>query len=319
MNFAIATRYLSAAGACTAIACSDGTTTYTLVPAGTDATEQPPTPTLEAGLHRDGDELTLQTDSFTLAPGEEKYMCWTGTVPEAVKIRSYSKDGQPFVHHLVLANTTKQEAAGIRDCDATFQLSWRPLFAAGAGKVDLEFPPGVVNAVNGGAQLVTQLHLLNTSEREITDSVRLVMTTTEDEQTQNVQLAVFGNTDVALPPGQPTSLVTDCVNPATTRAIGFFPHMHMLGKSMTLEVGPTADDLHTLYERDPYDFNDQAIDTTDTVVDKGLHARLTCNYENTRQEMVTYGESSFNEMCFLIMFVVGTPTGCITGSAPLTQ
>ena len=113
--------------------------------------------------------------------------------------------------------------------------------------------------------------------------------------------------------------MTDCQNPATTRAIGFFPHMHMLGTSMTLEVGPTADSMQTLHRRDPYDFSDQAIDSTDTMVTAGSFTRLTCNYDNTRQETVTYGESSFNEMCFLIMFVVGAPTGCIKGSAPLTQ
>ncbi len=35
--------------------------------------------------------------------------------------------------------------------------------------------------------------------------------------------------------------------------------------------------------------------------------------------MVTYGESTFDEMCLLIMFAVGTPTACILGSAPLVQ
>ena len=34
---------------------------------------------------------------------------------------------------------------------------------------------------------------------------------------------------------------------------------------------------------------------------------------------VGYGESTFNEMCFLVMFAVGTPTACILGSAPLVQ
>jgi Copper type II ascorbate-dependent monooxygenase, C-terminal domain len=111
--------------------------------------------------------------------------------------------------------------------------------------------------------------------------------------------------------------VTDCQTPETTRVVGFFPHMHMLGTSMTLEVGPSADSVQSIYSRDPYDFNDQTIDGTDMVLEGGQHARLTCNYNNTRSEAVTYGESSLNEMCFLIMFVVGPPSGCIRGSAPL--
>lgn len=319
MEFPRATRYLTAVGTCLAMSCSNGTTTYTRPPITMSAEDAAPSDSVDAGLHRVGQDLVLQTDPFTLEPGQEKYMCWTRKIPGAVKVHSYSKDKQPFVHHLVLATTVKEEPEGIRECDAVFNLNWHPLFAAGAGKVDFAFPPGVVNPIDDGAQILTQLHLLNTSDRRITDSATLVMTTTDEEQTQPVQLAVFGNTDVDLPPGQSTSLVTDCQNPVTTRAVGFFPHMHMLGKSMTLEVGPAADDLQTLFRRDPYDFNDQAIDATDTMVTAGSHVRLTCNYDNTRQETVTYGESSFNEMCFLIMFVVGAPTGCISGSAPLTQ
>lgn len=321
MEFANATKCLIAAGALLAIACSAGTTRYSGLPDQDkpDDTAAKPKEVVEAGIRRTGDELVLQTDPFTLEPGQEKYMCFTARVPEAVKVQSFSKDKAPFVHHLVLATTIKEEPEGIRDCDATFQLNWRPLFAAGAGKVELAFPPGVVNSISDGAQTVTQLHLLNTSDRPITDSAKLVMTTTDDEQTQNVMLAVFGNTEVALPPGQASSLVTDCQNPATTRVVGFFPHMHMLGTSMTLEVGPTVDSMQTFYQRNPYNFNDQAIDSTDSMLTAGSHARLTCNYNNTRQNTVMYGESSFDEMCFLIMFVVGAPTGCITGTVPLSQ
>jgi hypothetical protein len=265
------------------------------------------------------DQLVLVTDPFTLEPGQEKYMCWTAKVDAAVKVRSYAKEPQPVVHHLVLATTTKEEPAGLRECDATFQLAWRPLFAAGAGKVELAFPPGVVNPVDQGAQLLVQLHLVNVSDHPVTDSAKLVMNLSEEAQTESVKFAVFGNTDIALPPGQDTQVVAECQNPVTTRVVGFFPHMHMLGTSMTLEFGPSADDMHTVYARAPYDFNDQRIDAMDMVLEQGQHARLTCNYKNTRQDMVTYGESTFNEMCFLIMFAVGTPTVCILGSAPLVQ
>jgi hypothetical protein len=319
MNFATATKYLSATGVCLAISCSDGTTTYTTPRVVMDDRDAAPSAASDAGLHRIGQDLVLETDPFTLEAGQEKYMCFTQKIPDAIKVHSYSKEKQPFLHHLVLATTVKEEAGGLQDCDATFQLNWRPLFAAGAGKVDFAFPPGVVNAIDSGAQILVQLHLLNTSDHRITDFAKLVMATTDEEQTQPVLLAVFGNTNINLPPGQSTSLVTDCQNPVTTRAVGFFPHMHMLGKSMTLEVGPDADSLQTLFRRDPYDFNDQAIDATDTMVTAGSHVRLTCNYDNTRQDTVTYGESSFDEMCFLMMFAVGAPTGCITGSVPLTQ
>jgi hypothetical protein len=67
------------------------------------------------------------------------------------------------------------------------------------------------------------------------------------------------------------------------------------------------------YQRDPYDFNEQWIDSIDMTIQSGTHARLTCSYNNTRSETVSYGESSFDEMCFLIVFTVGSPTACIAG------
>jgi hypothetical protein len=265
-------------------------------------------------FQRDGDQVTLESEPFTIQPGEEKYMCWTTTSPDALKVASYFKSAQPYVHHLVFATPTKMEPEGIRDCDAAFQLSWSPLFAAGAGDVELKFPAGVVQSIGKGAQMLMQLHLVNTSDKPVTDTVKLTMTTTDAEDTQSVRFAVFGDTDVSLPPGEEQSVVAECQTPATTRVVGFFPHMHLLGTSMRLELGASADDMQTFYERTPYDFNDQRIDSTDTMMQGGLHARLTCNYKNTTQNTVVYGESTFNEMCYLIVFVVGAPTGCIRGS-----
>ena len=88
---------------------------------------------------------------------------------------------------------------------------------------------------------------------------------------------------------------------------------------MTFEMGATASDMHMVYQRTPYDFNDQRVDQTDMMIDANAHVRVTCNYQNTRQDAVTFGESSFNEMCFLVLFVVGGPTGCVQGSAALTS
>ena len=97
MKSARATGYLSMACACALISCGQDDSNQRSG-AGTNL------PPMEAGspmpgLHRDGNQLTLQTDQFTLQPGQEKYMCWTTRASEAVKVASFSKDAQPFVHH----------------------------------------------------------------------------------------------------------------------------------------------------------------------------------------------------------------------------
>jgi hypothetical protein len=244
-------------------------------------------------------------------------MCWTTRTAEAVKVAAFSKDPQSFVHHVVLASTTREEPDGMRECDGAFQISWLPLFAAGAGRVELAFPDNVVNPINENVQLVVQLHLLNTGEEPVTDSAAIVMELSDAEATENVIIGAFGNTDINLLPGQLGQVVVDCQNPSSTRVVGFFPHMHKLGTSMTLELGPTMDSLQMIYERAPYDFNEQRIDGTDMMLDGNSQVRVTCNYDNTTQQTVTYGESTNDEMCWLVLFLVGTPAACVLGSAPI--
>lgn len=45
--------------------------------------------------------------------------------------------------------------------------------------------------------------------------------------------------------------------------------------------------------------------------------RVTCNYDNTTQQAVTYGQSTNDETCWLVLLLVGSPTGCVLGSAPI--
>jgi len=53
-------------------------------------------------------------------------------------------------------------------------------------------------------------------------------------------------------------------------------------------------------------------------VNAGDVTRVTCNYENTTDETITFGESTKNEMCFLVGFAAdraGTG-GCTVGTFP---
>jgi hypothetical protein len=303
--------FMSVAGACVLIACGPaGSRTRG---AGGTGGADPSTP----GLHRNGNQLTLRTDRFTLEPQQEKYVCWTTRASEAVKVASFSKAVQPFVHHLVLTTTTN-EPDGMRDCDGTFKLGWRPLFAAGAGEVNLAFPDNVVIPINQDAQLQVELHLLNSSNEPVTDSTAVVMNLSDAAAPENALFGVVGNTEVNLPPFSESKVVADCPVARNTRVVGFFPHMHKLGTAMTFDLGPTADNLRRVYARNPFSFHDQRIDGTDMMLEANSQMRLTCSYNNTTPQAVRYGESTYDEMCYLILFVVGSPTACIRGPLPIS-
>jgi hypothetical protein len=100
-----------------------------------------------------------------------------------------------------------------------------------------------------------------------------------------------------------------------------FPHMHYLGRKQTLELGPDPNNFSAVYTRDPYDFEQQTIDPIELNLTPGMAARLTCSYDNNRDETITYGESTNNEMCFAIGFTVasgpaaGLGGGCFGASS----
>jgi hypothetical protein len=83
--------------------------------------------------------------------------------------------------------------------------------------------------------------------------------------------------------------------------------------SLTLEMADGAGTFHSIYSRNPYDFNNQYLDSSPLDIPKGAKTRITCTYDNTTSQTVTFGESTFNEMCYFVTFITGidSPQGCV--------
>lgn len=99
--------------------------------------------------------------------------------------------------------------------------------------------------------------------------------------------------------------------PKTARMVALLPHMHLMGTSLTFELGASEDDMKMVYARDPWDFDRQTIDNFDMTLEEGLHTRTTCKYNNTTDKTITYGESTFDEMCFMGAFFAGEFINCV--------
>jgi hypothetical protein len=264
-----------------------------------------------AGLHWENGKLTFRTEPFSVAPGEESYLCWAVNLEQDVKIDAFDFAGVPVVHHFMLSQTIAPEPDGWSVCEGLLKPTWRPIFTAGAGANALRLPSGVAHELKAGSQLVVQLHLVNTQVKDVTNVAEIAMKATEAADTEAVQIGGFGSFQISLPPAQTSSITSECTLPRTSRLVALMPHMHQLATSMKLELGTSKDDLQLIYSRDPWNFDQQTIDSLDTTLTEGRFARLTCNYDNTTDRTITYGESSFDEMCFLGIFWVGEPTNCV--------
>lgn len=296
------------------VACSAGGETRPAAPEAIDKTDQTP------GIRHVGGEVVFRTDQFTLEPGQERFLCYAQTLKEDVVVDGYTKPAQAFVHHMVFAKTSGTEPEGLSDCDVLFRFTWEPLFLAGAGASQIDFPNGVAQVMPAGTRLLSQLHLLNASTKPVTDSAEIHLHPSPIQNPRPMAAYALGNFDVSLPPNQASVVESVCTIPETTNFVAAFPHMHRLGTSLTFEVGPSADRLTKVFERDPYNFDDQHLDLLNLTLNAGDVTRVTCHYENTTDRTVSFGESTSNEMCFLVGFAADRPSmgGCVVGSFPGT-
>ena len=81
-----------------------------------------------------------------------------------------------------------------------------------------------------------------------------------------------------------------------------FPHMHQLGASLELSTLREGGTSEMRYRIDPWRFGDQPMDPVDFIVKPGERLQTRCTWDNTTERRVTFGESSFDEMCFMVLF-----------------
>jgi hypothetical protein len=257
--------------------------------------------------------FSLKTPTVTVAAGQERYVCYAKTLDSDLAVDRFDYAVVPFVHHVFFSRTLAPETEGLSECDVLFKTTWIPLFVAGKGSDTLQYPNGAASVLPKGTQLVIQLHLLNTSSTDAAASVGIDMKLTNEANPAPVGLYAFGTQVISLAPNSKGSVSYECTPTQDVVTFTDFAHMHKLGTSLTLEVADGSGAFHTVYSRDPYDFNAQYLDSTPLQIPKGTKTRITCNYNNTTSKMVTFGESTTDEMCFLATFVKGidAPRGCV--------
>ena len=117
------------------------------------------------------------------------------------------------------------------------------------------------------------------------------------------------------------SATTSCTRPIRQEAtvMGVAGHMHLLGRSIRIEVNPGRADARTLLDIGTWDFdNQQARPVRPVRIGPGDEVRVTCRHDQALRDVlpafdgqeeryVVWGEGSTDEMCLGILQVTGTP------------
>lgn len=264
-------------------------------------------------------DFEMQSAEYTLDPGEERYICTTMRVPEAVNLQDFAIGDYVGVHHMFFAKSIVPGEDGVFDCPELFRVTWLPLFTTGNGATTLELPEGSAFELEADDQLVMQLHLTNTTAEPLTERVTVQARTLPNEELESVSnLYAFGTTQIDIPARSKHVVTHDCVMKKNLDTFVLFPHMHYLGERVTFEVGPSEEQFETVYDGS-WNFDEQELIPTDIQLREGDFTRLSCHYDNPFDHPVGYGESTFEEMCFFSFFAQGGDPldGCVDLSGGL--
>jgi hypothetical protein len=246
-----------------------------------------------------GDEgwETLIDSSWTLARESEGYWCARKTVSEEIWVGAFRALAPPGTHHTVV---TVEDATGPDDTGPCGPGSLGPdmLFASGVGTDDLSFPEGVAVKVPAGKQILLNLHLFNTTPEEMKGvSGTLVRKRTPSASLKEAELVLAGTLAVLLPPNQETTLSGSCAFGGDATVVTVWPHMHQLGTHQKVVHHAAAGEA--VWHDAAFSFAEQTnYPIPSSVVKAGESVEVLCTWKNTHPTLVTFGDSSTQEMCF---------------------
>ncbi|MBI4819881.1 MAG: hypothetical protein HY791_26645 [Deltaproteobacteria bacterium] len=264
----------------------------------------------------EADKLDLLTQEFTIAPGDDKMYCeFIDYSDDDVAIRAFDSRQGEGGHHLLLLTTSNRRPNGtVEDCsDRAAMADMRPLI------LPLDLPEGHAVRLTKGMQFVFQLHYVNTfTEPLLIRDVARLEKTPIDQVTHWV--APFATNDALFEvnPKAEGEKTFDCtVDAEGLELILLGGHMHENGTLFDVQIGPTTEQLTSLYYVDPWraEFRDTPPITTlfDSPVPlpKGTVVRTSCKWKNATDKKLEFP----HEMCSTFGYLRGaqSPWICDTG------
>jgi hypothetical protein len=245
----------------------------------------------------------LISGAWSLQPDSENYVCVRQTVTTDTYIKTIVPVAPVGTHHFVLMIGDPTGPDGITNCDSS--LTEPAIFASGVGVQPLTMPDGVAIHLVAGQQLLLNLHLFNTGDQMLSGTSGIeFMPSDPVDAAHSAGVVLAGKTlGLTVAVGSSTQDAT-CTTPTAGQTMfAIAPHMHLLGTHLAATYNNVS-----LFDSD-YSFDDQQfVPITPTVTTTNGKLHVTCSYTNYTGDVVKFGESTLDEMCFAITFAYPAPT-----------
>ena len=299
---------------------------------------------------------TVQFGPIQVSPGEENTQCIVVPLGNTGSIHV----GQihdllgTASHHMILYKVAAQATQATPFACQPFQgalnpANGNPLIISQKADDTLTLPQGVAFTLDPNQMVRLEMHYINANP---TQTVTLVTTSTlttipDADYKYDASFLFIGDPQITIPPNATfTTGEQYFALPAQYNSSIFFAlpddyaqsqffaitgHEHQLGTDVTVSLAADANDPGTpIYDVPGWLWSEPATVTADPpfTVPSGGGFRFTCNWTNTTDETVKFGESANNEMCFFwayyfpsqgasVCFTSGGLSACCPGASPL--
>jgi hypothetical protein len=266
----------------------------------------------DAGPSVDAQTITASVGPIPLMSNEETTVCITMRLPntEAVYIPRITVNLAPGSHHLVVYRSmATEENLTPTPCTAfqgILQGQAVPLMISERPADDLTFPQGVALKIQPHQMIELEAHYINTGATAI-QGMGAAHFETVPVTTANViesDLAFFGTLGIVIPPGQQSNGPIFVAGKAGTHGFALTTHQHRLGTEFKIWAANSASDTNHAPVADTTDWANPPLYRLSPELDfNGSNGvAYQCTWNNTTGQIVTFGESALQEMCFMWMY-----------------
>jgi Copper type II ascorbate-dependent monooxygenase, C-terminal domain len=273
------------------------------------------------GVWDPGGEITTYEGAMgpiTVQPGAESTQCITVRLgnPEGAFVRRFRAALSQGSHHMIVyrSNQTTEDTTP-KNCQGFSGLlsGEHPIFIAQQAESQLEFPRDEANKpvgleIEADQMVKIEMHYFNTgvSPADV-DGKLMVDTIPLSADVTPSDLAFWGTNDINIPPHAPYDTgVRFQLGLGSTWTFALTTHQHHLGTRMRVWHAINKDDTSvpvadsTNWSDPPLEIFEQPLEFPDaggTYSSKGFAYQ--CEYNNTTDQQVVFGEGIDDEMCFL--------------------
>ena len=175
-------------------------------------------------------------------------------------------------------------------------------FIAGSSKryTEATLPEGVGRKLYGGQKLIFNYHYLNTSKEPVPAGSKLNIHTIEGSSiVHRPQLFALLNQTIAIPARQKASFTMECTMRQDVVVFGLSRHTHRWGTDFEAWLVGGARDGERLFMSSDWETNTGYAPDPPLVMRNGEGFRFRCDFDNTTDAPLYWGDKATEEMCIL--------------------